>query len=308
MKLKISLFVFMVSLISCKEKKRSIESKIEKINYLIEVDELLKIYNHSTIKILDFRKPKFYTAEHIIGAVNIWRTDIENSAYPYGGMMASKEQIEHLFSNLGINTKDTIVIYDNNGLCDSARLWWILHYYGFTNVKLLHGGIDEWKLNKGKISNERSKVKKTTFKLPDIAPEKYFVSKDKVLEALNTNTIIIDTRTDDEYSGKRQKNGAFKGGRILNSTSIDWCKAIDYNGDKKFKSITDLTKIYSDFISKQDTIIVYCHSGVRSAHTTFVLTQLLGYENVLNYDGSWIEWSYFDNLPTEADSITTIIK
>ena len=109
--------------------------------------------------------------------------------------------------------------------------------------------------------------------------------------------------------GKQQKTGAAKAGRIPNSVCIDWSLAIHYNDDKKIKSIEELEQVYSVLgISKSDPIIVYCHSGVRSAHTTFILTQLLGYKNVKNYDGSWTEWSHFNDLPTEQDSITTLLN
>lgn len=306
MKLKISLFIFVISLISCQENKEVLIDKIVKVSYLIEVDELLRIVEQPNVKIIDFRKAKFYLEEHITGALNIWRTDIENKSYPYDGMMASKEQIEALFSKLGIDIKDTIVIYDDNGLCDSARLWWILQNYNFTNVKLFHGGITAWKLNQGNVSKIIPPIEKTVFKLPAYSAMKYFVSKDGVLKSLNSKTIILDTRTEDEFSGKHQKKGALKGGRIPNSKLIDWSEAIDYHGDKKIKSFEELNTIYNKFSSKQDTIIVYCHSGVRSAHTTFVLTQLLGYKHVKNYDGSWTEWSHFDELPIIKDSITKI--
>lgn len=311
---RISLLFLVIILVSCKNEKPTNDTIAEEFlnatshSYLIEADQLLKIADAPTIKILDFRKPEFYLREHIKGSLNIWRTDIENPSYPYKGMMASKTQIETLFSNLGIDTNDTIVIYDDNALCDSSRLWWVLQNYDFTNVKLLHGGINAWKSNNGMVSVEVPEIEETIFKLPEDPSMKYYVSKDEMLIAVNSNTIILDTRTDDEFSGKQQKAGATKGGRIPNSKQIDWAVAVDYNGDKKIKSIEELNDIYKRFASEKDTIIAYCHSGVRSAHTTFVLTQLLGFKNVKNYDGSWTEWSYFDQLPFQKDSITTITK
>ncbi len=312
---RINLVILIFAFTACKEDKtatiETIEQDVEntEINYLIEADELLKIAKEPNIKILDFRKVEFYAKEHIEGALNIWRTDIEDASYPYKGMMAGKEQMETLFSNLGIKTSDTIIIYDDNGLCDSSRLWWILQNYDFTNVKLFHGGISAWKANNGAVSTEAPTVEKTSFKLTETPSMKYYVSKKEMLEAVTNNTLILDTRTDDEFTGKRQKKGSAKGGRIPNSILIDWSVAVDYHGDKKMKPINDLEKIYSEFVpSKNDAIIAYCHSGVRSAHTTFVLTQLLGYKNVKNYDGSWTEWSQFNDLPIEQDSITTILK
>ena len=130
------------------------------------------------------------------------------------------------------------------------------------------------------------------------------VCKNKVHEALQRNTVLIDTRNNDEFTGKYHKKGAKKPGRIPNSINIDWAKNINYDDNKRLKSIEELKNIYDKLnINKTDSIILYCHSGLRSANTTFVLTQLLGYKNVMNYDGSWTEWSHFNDLPSVSDHI-----
>jgi len=284
--------------------RESTKSSLVSSSYLIDAEELLSIAKVETTRILDFRKKEAYKKEHIAGAVNIWRTDIEDSSYVYKGMMASPAQIESVFGNLGIKTNDVLVIYDDNGLCDASRLWWILQNYNYINVKLLQGGIHAWKTNGGDVTQENPPIEKTTFKLTRDPELRYNVSKGEVLKALDHQTVILDTRTTDEFEGKYQKKGASKAGRIQNSVNIDWSEAIYYNGDRRFKSVEELEKTYSRLnISKDDPLVVYCHSGVRSAHTFFVLTQLLGYKNVKNYDGSWTEWSYFDDLPFQKDTL-----
>ena len=312
---KISLIIFFIGFLGCKEKplqENIVEDEKTEISsnpYLIEVDELQKIRKDPQIKIIDFRKPGIYSEEHIKGALNIWRPDIEDSSYPYKGMMAGSENIEILFGNLGISNTNTIVVYDDNGMCDAARLWWVLQNYDFKNVRLLNGGLKAWKTIDGEVSPEFPEIQKTSFKLSESPSMRYYISKENMAAAMNSQAIILDTRTDDEYSGKRHKKGAAKGGRIPKSILMDWSNAVNYDGDKKMKSVADLKKIYEALIpSKEDTVIVYCHSGVRSAHTTFVLTQLLGYKNVKNYDGSWTEWSHFEDLIIEQDSTTTIIN
>lgn len=303
---KISIMLYLLIISACKHEKANDFEKAE-ATYLIEANELKGTAQQPNIKIIDFRKKEIYENEHIVGALNIWRTDIEDTSYPYSGIMASKTQIESLFGQLGIATDDTIIVYDDNGLCEASRLWWILQNYDFKNIKLLHGGISKWKSNNGQVTTEIPKVNTAVFKLTKHPKMQYYVSKEQVSDALNSNVVILDTRTSEEFSGKRQKKGATKAGRIPNSIHIDWAETINYNGNKHLKSLKELEIIYSELnIKKNDSIIVYCHSGVRSAHTTFVLTQLLGYKHVKNYDGSWTEWSCFDDLPINGNNITLI--
>lgn len=307
-KINILLIILFLSACANEHTTEEIEEAVETTTaisneYLIEADELKNMLNQSNFKVLDFRKKESYDKGHIPNALNIWRTDIQDDSYPYGGMMASSAQMEALFGKLGIQSNDTLIIYDNNGLCDSSRLWWILQSYGFTNAKFLHGGIKAWKDMEFEISTEQPTITETIFKFPK-KPQQYHASKEQVQEAITNSTLILDTRTTDEFSGKKQKKGAAKGGRIPNSIHIDWIDAVDYYGNRKIRSQEDLENIYGGLnVSKDDPIIVYCHSGVRSSHTFFVLTELLGYTNVKNYDGSWAEWSQFEELPFEKDSI-----
>lgn len=305
----ISILILVFGLFSCeKEKGKGIDIG-EEDNYLVEAEDLKLLINQKNIKLLDFRKKEFYNEEHIEGALNIWRADIEDNSYPYQGVMASKAQIEMLFGKLGIKTDDTIIVYDDNGLCEASRLWWILQNYDFKNIKMLHGGISAWKSNNGKVSIDLPEVNPSVFRLAKNPSMKYYVPKEQLGEALSKNVVILDTRTYDEFSGKHQKKGAFKSGRLPNSIHIDWAEAVNYYGDMRIKPLQKLEIIYKNLSTKKDDpIIVYCHSGVRSAHTTFILTQLLGYKNVKNYDGSWVEWSYFNDLPFESDSLIQIEK
>ncbi len=285
------------------------KTTVVRSKYLIEAEDLLKIALHPNIKLVDFRKQEDFEKEHIAGAINIWRSAIEDTSYPYEGMMASPLQIETLFGQLGISNEDTLIIYDDNGLCDAARLWWVLQNYDFTQVKLLHGGLGAWKRVNGELSALTSDPIPTNFQLSKTPSMKYYFSLEGTQGAMDRNTLILDTRSVDEFSGKRMKKGASKGGRIPGSRHIDWSEAVNYAGDKKFKSTKELNAIYGKLSAdKGDTIIVYCHSGVRSAHTTFVLTQLLNYTTAKNFEGSWTEWSYFDELAYEQDSITTLIN
>lgn len=298
----LSLLLFMSS---CQKKEIDVSRKDK--SFLIEFEEFEKIAKHNKVKIIDFRKPEEYKLDHIAGAINIWRSDIRSTSFPYSGMMASRLEVEALFQKKGIRQGDLLVIYDDKGLCDAARLWWMLQIYGYDNIRMLHGSYSTWK-KQNKASTEIPATKPSKFRFQNQLSLQYFTGKEEIREVLGEK-LILDTRTEDEFHGKRQKKGASKAGHIPGAIQIDWANAVNYHGDRRFKPVEELKDIYKDVLAhSEDTIITYCHSGTRSAHTTFVLTQLLGMKNVKNYDGSWIEWSYFNDLPFEKDSITTIFE
>ena len=313
------LIILILGLFSCQENLDKKEAQAttavtEQQDYsdsahIIEADVLQKILDEPNLIVVHFGRTKEYDQGHIAGSVNIWRTDIEDATYPYKGMMCSKQQLEALFSAKGIKNSDTIVVYDNVASCDAARLWWVLKNYGFERLKILNGGLEAWKEIGGALTTEPTISQSSNFELPEVAPMGLYIDKEQMLSFLNeTNPpVIFDTRTLNEFTGVQQKSGAKTAGRIPGSLLMDWADCVNYSGDKKFKSKKDLEKIYGGVIpDKNQAVVAYCHSGVRSAHTTFVLTELLGYKNVKNYDGSWTEWSHFEHYPKAKDSITTI--
>ena len=270
-------------------------------NVLISAEELFNNFNQYTI--IDVTQKERFQNQAILNANNIWRPEMSADYNEFIGQFPSIEKMEMQLSEFGILPKDKIVLYDHKGGCEAARLWWILKYYGHNQVQILDGGLHVWG-DKNTLLDSIFKPKITTdyhFQHAQNHEMKYLELAD-VKAALNDpNTIIIDTRSLDEYEGNVQKNNAFKKGRIPGSIHIDWASNINYNGDQRLKSKQELSKLYeSKGVTKDKNIILYCHSGVRSSHTGLVLTQLLGYEHVGNFDGSWIEWSYHDELPIET--------
>ena len=250
---------------------------------------------------IDTRNSASFMSGHIPGAQNMWRPAMgaDEGEYEFGGMRASKKKIEKELGVLGIDSNTYVLVYDAKADYDAARLWWILDMYGFNNVSLIDGGIDGWKdagfkFQRGfgaKAKNFEFKGKEDFSKLANLEDVK------KIVET--KEGIIIDTRATDEHNGTTTKKGAFRPGRIPSEVFIPWETAVNYKSDKTFKTIKELEKIYGEY--QNEEIIAYCQSGVRSAHTTFVLTQLLGYKNIKNYDGSWIEWSYNKELPVDKN-------
>lgn len=265
--------------------------------YLIEAEELLKkLKSGSNLKLIDFRKPTEFNSGHIQSAVNIWRNQLEDTSYTYGGMMPTKVQLETLLGGLGISAADTIVIYDNKAEVDAARLWWVLKFYGHRNMKLLNGGLRSWMLVDSTLTIETSNIMSCSYTFETPVDSSVYASFGLVSSKVgHAGSIILDTRGKDEFTGAKLKNGAAWPGHIPSALNLDWAEAVDYNGNHKFLSVKELTSKYESIGIKQDSrVICYCHSGVRSAHTYFVLTELLGYKNVRNYDGSWTEWSHLN--------------
>ena len=274
-------------------------------DHLINVDGLLEVYTDQNTIIVDFRSEEAYLKGHIPGAVNIYRNDITIKKGDIKGLIAPQEALEELLGSLGIDVSNQIVVYDGRGACESARFWRTLNFYGFNNVKVVNGDFDLWSSKGYPMDTIVVKRKTVNFIFPKGVHNKYIATKEDVQRAINDPAIVlVDTRATEEYLGKLLKKGAFRKGRIPTSIHVDWVSVLEYERGKEFKSVTDL--LY-DFerkeITKDKEIIFYCQSGTRSALCTFVLAELLGYKNVKNYDGSWIEWSQDLDLEIESGSL-----
>lgn len=280
----------------------------------ISADSLLESFNDYIL--IDVSKPEQFQEESILGAKNIWRTAYSKTEGQVSGLIPTKKQLEESFTAIGISIKhadnlnrilggreETLVLFDHKGGSDAARLKWVLNTYGERDLLLLDGGIKSWGNRNDLLDSVISRTDTLSYGFPLTKEywERYTKLEEVRKDIYNDNTIIIDTRTKDEFEGKYIKDGAYRAGRIPGSIHIDWAENINYNGDQRLKADSTLLQIYqSRGVTKDKNIICYCHSGTRSSFTTLVLTEILGYENVRNYDGSWIEWSSIDSLPIET--------
>jgi thiosulfate/3-mercaptopyruvate sulfurtransferase len=203
-----------------------------------------------TIRIIDVRENLQYLNGHLPGAVEVWRTDIEDKNHPIPGMMAPRPQIEELLGNLGISEKNTLIIYSD--LYDHARLWWVLAYYGFPlrQLKLLDGGIDSWKARGFPLEMTSSKRERTRFRLKGEteARKPLLCTLPEVKSALKRpDKVVLDVRTQKEYVGEDIKKGATKGGHIPGVTWVEWKETIVEEGQYKgyWKSAGEIKKIFS---------------------------------------------------------------
>lgn len=249
------------------------------------------------IVLIDTRPDSSFQKGHLEGAVSLWRPEIQSSLFPYKGMMLEKQALELVLGALGASSTSTFVLYDNSGNVDAARLWWILTTYGHSKTYLLDGGLRS--APKELVKQGSTLIKPAKFSFQNTPQPHLKANKEDVLAALtDSNTVLLDCRTLDEFTGKTIKKNAFRAGHIPTSVHLNYTNSIAYHEAYQFKSDEELSSILKT-IPKNKKIIVYCQSGVRSAHTTFVLHKLLDYPNVANYDGSWIEWSYDKALAVE---------
>jgi thiosulfate/3-mercaptopyruvate sulfurtransferase len=307
-----SLFVLGILLMGCQTGQKAPEEVASYHNpdALVEAQELMERLGEDRFRVVDFRKPEDYQSGHIPGAISLWRSDIEDPEHPLPGMIASRKHMESLLSLHGISDRETLVIYDAHASCDAARLWWVLKVYGFNRVRLLNGGLHAWKAAGGTLSAEKPQYPATVFRFTEPGVPLLRIEADSLNELLeNESCVLIDARSREEYSGYRQKSGAKRAGKIPGSYNVDWAAATHYGKEMTFKSPEELKRIYA-FLPADSSldVVTYCHSGVRSAHTSFVLSQLLGYPRVRNYDGSWLEWSALEQMPIITDTKTIIFE
>ena len=246
--------------------------------------------------------PTVYERGHLGGAVGWnWRRDLQNQV---ARDVASKEALEQLLSHSGITPDTTIVLYGDNNNWFAAYAYWALKYHGHDKVQLVDGGRVKWEKEGRTYSIDVPSYHPTGYKFHGSSNEKIRAYRDHVLSQLGTAG-LVDVRSPKEYSGELlapenlPQEGAQRGGHIPTAVSIPWGTAVNTE-DGTFKSLDELKKIYGgNCITPDKEVIAYCRIGERSAHTWFVLRELLGYPDVKNYDGSWTEWGSSIRVPIE---------
>jgi thiosulfate/3-mercaptopyruvate sulfurtransferase len=242
-----------------------------------------------------------YDKGHIANAVKIdWRKDLQD---PVRRDFVDRHGFEELLSARGISNDDLVILYGGNNNWFAAYAYWYFRLYGHANVKLLDGGRKKWELDSRDLVTEVPARARTSYQAKDQnASLRAF--RDEVVAAIGQRN-LVDVRSPDEFSGKLlapahlPQEQAQRAGHIPTAKNVPWSKAA--NDDGTFKSDDDLRKLYGDEAGLdfgKDTI-AYCRIGERSAHTWFVLHELLGQPNVKNYDGSWTEYGSLVGVPIE---------
>ncbi|MEV0031672.1 sulfurtransferase [Nocardia sp. NPDC050793] len=241
-----------------------------------------------------------YDGGHIEGAVRLdWKKDLQDQVRRD---FVNQEQFSDLLSARGIANDDEVVLYGGNNNWFAAYAYWYFKLYGHNNVKLLDGGRKKWELDGRPLSTEAVNRPGTQYKAsaPDLSIRAF---RDEVIAAIGAKN-LVDVRSPDEFSGKilapahLPQEQSQRPGHIPGAINVPWSKAA--NEDGTFKSDAELTEIYKEagLDGEKDTI-AYCRIGERSSHTWFVLQELLGHQNVKNYDGSWTEYGSLVGAPIE---------
>ncbi len=230
-----------------------------------------------------------------------WQSQLQHSVRRD---LASKEEIEQLLGSSGIDNNTTVVLYGDNNNWFACWAFWQMKYYGHGDVRMMNGGRAKWEAEGRPLTTAAASVSTKSYQASS-PNESIRAYRDQVLASVNSgNVALVDVRSPDEYSGKllsppnMPQEGSQRGGHIPGAASIPWGQAVSEDGT--FKSADDLQALYGGkgIDGSKDTV-AYCSIGERSSHTWFVLTQLLGHNNVRNYDGSWTEWGSIVGAPIE---------
>ena len=241
-----------------------------------------------------------YDKGHIAGAVKLdWKSDLQD---PVRRDFVNKEQFEALLSSKGIGNDDTVVLYGGNNNWFAAYAYWYFRLYGHDKVVLLDGGRKKWELDSRDLTDDAVSRDSTSYSAQE-QDTSIRAFRDEVVSVIGERN-LVDVRSPDEFAGRLvapahlPQEGAQRPGHIPGALSVPWSKAA--NEDGTFKTDDELTKLYADAgIDGGKDTIAYCRIGERSSHTWFVLRELLGHENVKNYDGSWTEYGSLVGVPIE---------
>ena len=244
--------------------------------------------------------PDLYDEGHIPGAIKLhWREDLQD---PVERDLVDKDAFERLMVERGISNDTTLVLYGDKNNWFAAYAYWYLKIYGHRDVRILDGGRQKWIDEGRELTTDVPSPSAATYRAQE-RNENIRARREAVLKSIGRDA-LVDVRSPQEFSGELiaapgyEQEGAQRGGHIPSAQSIPWAQAV--RDDGTFKSADELRELYAaKGVTPDRAVTAYCRIGERSAHTWFVLRELLGYEDVRNYDGSWTEWGNLVDVPIE---------
>ncbi|MDZ4770154.1 MAG: sulfurtransferase [Chloroflexota bacterium] len=272
---------------------------------LVDTDWLAAHLDDPSIRIVESNEdPLLYPSGHISGAVQVdWALDLNDRLRRD---YIDRDGFEKLASSIGITPETTVIFYGDKNNWWATYAFWVFQLFGHTNAKILNGGRTKWAKEERTLTREVPQYDSTAYQAPERDDSRIRAFRDQVVAHVEAGKPLIDVRSPAEYSGEKlhmpdyPQEGALRGGHIPGAASVPWARAANTE-DGTFKSADELRAIYEGEkgLKPTDDVIAYCRIGERSSHSWFVLTYLLGYPNVRNYDGSWTEWGNSVGLPIE---------
>lgn len=272
---------------------------------LVSTDWVVEHLNDANVRLVESNEdPLLYTSGHIPGAVQVdWTRDLNDQLRRD---YLDRAGFEQLMSRVGVTPETTIVFYGDKNNWWATYTFWVFQLFGHTNAKIMDGGRAKWTAEGRDLTRDVPSYPATRYSAPERDDDRIRAFRDQVMQHVREGKPLVDVRSPAEYTGEKlhmpeyPQEGALRGGHIPGAKNVPWAKAVNTE-DGTFKSANELRAIYEgeQGLNPNGETIAYCRIGERSSHTWFVLTYLLGYPNVKNYDGSWTEWGNSVGLPIE---------
>lgn len=270
---------------------------------LVSIDWVAEHLTDPNIRLVESNEDVLlYDTGHIPGAVKIdWVSDLN---HPLVRDYLDGANFAKLLSAKGIGPQTTVIFYGDKNNWWACYAFWVFQLFGHTNAKIINGGRAKWVAEGRPVTKDVPTYPAASY--PTLVRTDYKIRafRDQVLKHTQEGGALVDVRSPGEYSGELlhmpdyPQEGAMRGGHIPGAKSIPWARAA--NPDGTFKSVAELEELYGNQgITPDKNVVAYCRIGERSSHTWFVLTYLLGYPSVRNYDGSWTEWGNSVGVPIE---------
>ena len=248
--------------------------------------------------------PLLYASGHIPGAAEVdWVRDLND---PLRRDYLRREGFQALMRRLGATPDTTLVFYGDKNNWWACYALWVFELFGHENARIMDGGRIKWAKDGRPLTRDVPSPRPSSYVAAERDDMRIRAFREQVLAHVEAKRALVDVRSPEEFRGERlhmpdyPNEGALRGGHIPGAAGIPWGRAVNPE-DGSFKTAAELRTLYAEqnSIRPEDDVIVYCRIGERSSHTWFVLTYLLGYPRVRNYDGSWTEWGNLVNVPIE---------